>query len=255
MRSMLLIVSFLLLVSIGGQAAAETASPWVAYEARTGSVASPLVGVVNTAPQIALFRDGRLIWLDVHQWRSGDGQNPCAWRTARLTHRERIDFRQILEHSEFFTIDLPPQTSGVDLPDGGRILVGGRSGSQRREVVLMSRYVPESEGSRRYVARVNEVSDALRALTQRVSECYRPDAIRVQAFKAQATGSVAAGAWPASVTPDLTGGRMVEYRGEEARKIIEALAVSSTVIIEGESYSAAWAPWIDVPFPAPPPAP
>jgi hypothetical protein len=246
-------VALLAAVKIGASAPAE-APPhprWLAYEGRAPGAVSPLVRVLYTAPEVALFDDGQLIWLDTLHWRLGDGQNPCAWRTAHITLREKSDFHRILSDCKFFSIGLPEGTTGVDLPDAGRTFLGGHASSRVRELVLMSQYVPDSMDSRRYHARMTEVVDALRAMTQRVSDCYRPDRIRVAAFVGLIGDSSPSVQWPVSVKPGLLDGKVVEYRGEEAHKIVEALAVSNMVTIDGKGCSAAWAPVIDVPLPVP----
>lgn len=249
-RLISVVSSFIVLAALRCFASPAPDAPpqWLAYEVRTPGFVSPQVSVLYSAPEVALFQDGRIIWLDVANWRVGEGQNPCAWRTAIVTYRERSDFRTMLRDSDFFTVNLPGGTVGQDIPDAGRTYVGGyASKNKSRDLVVMSRYVPESQGSRYYVARANEIVDSLRVMTQRVSDCYRPDAIRVAAFEGLVTDATATVDWPVALKPGLKEGKLVEYRGDEAHKIIDALAVSTHVTIDGKGYVAAWAPIIDVP--------
>lgn len=219
-------------------------SRWQAFMQLTPPTDDPLLQVVHNTPEVVLFDDGRLVWLDTLHWRVGDGQNPCAWRTAVLSVRERIDFRQIVEGCEFYRIQLPTGTVADSRPGVGSVRIAARTGGER-DVTVYARYAPESLGSRRFVMRMFEVMSALRVLTQRVNECYDADIIRVGAVPAEPVSG--APDWPVAVAPTMLTGHLVEYRGDDARRVIDTLAKSSAVTINGHTWRAAWAPVFDVP--------
>lgn len=224
--------------------AAGRPSRWQAFMQLTPPTDDPLLQVVHSAPEAVLFNDGRLVWLDTLHWRVDEGQNPRAWRTAVLSVRERIDFRQIVEGCEFYRIQLPPGTTADTRPGVSSMRIAARTGGER-DVTVYARYAPESPGSRRFVMRMFEVLSAIRVLTQRVSASYEPDAIRVGAVPAEPVSG--APDWPVAVAPAFLKGHLVAYQGEDARRIIDTLAKSSTVIINGRAWRAAWAPIFDVP--------
>lgn len=236
-------------VALPGQTVeVPTHAPWLAYLGHESGFDSPLTAVIYSTPEIILYQDGRMVWLDTLNWRKGDGENPNAWLTARLSFRERSDFRQQLIDSEYFTIEEPLNTERGELPPARHLFMACHLLHKTRELTLLPTYYPESAGARRYVARLHEVIDALRVLTQRDGDPYVPSRIRVAAFKNTVSGTAPLVGWPIGVKPGLLAGRYVEYAGDDARKVVEALAQSTMVEIRNESYSVAWAPVIDIPY-------
>lgn len=219
-------------------------SRWQAFMQLTPPTDDPLLQVVHSAPEAVLYDDGRIVWLDTLHWREGDGQNPRAWRTAVLSVRERIDFRQIVEGCEFYRIQLPPGTTPDTRPGVGSVRIAARTGGER-DVTVYARYAPESLGSRRYVVRMFEVLSAIRVLTQRVSAVYEPDVIRVGAVPAEPVSG--APDFPVAASPSMLAGQLAEYRGDDARRIIDTLSKSSIVTIDGRAWRAAWVPVFHVP--------
>ena len=217
---------------------------WLAYAQWVPVSPQPLEAVLRSAPDLVLYRDGRLVWRDAMRAVARDRQDPDAWRTAVLSERERIDLRLLAIDSEFYTIALPARTEGVDISGSVSVRVGLQLGGVR-EIVLRSRYAPESAGSRRWVVRMGEVIDGLRVLTQRVSDAYRPTSIRLRAVPAEA--DAAAAAWDLPLGSTLASGHAVIYEGEEARRAVDMLGKSNIVTLEGRPYRVGWAPVLDAP--------
>ena len=228
----------------GDCCAASNAPKWEALVQLNPPSTEPLAPILRAAPEIALFDDGRLVWLDTLRWQPGAGLDPQAWRTAVLSVRERIDFRQVVEACQFYQVQLPPDAVGDTRPGASSVRVAVRT-DQVRDVTLYTRYAPESLGVRHYVSRMYEVLSAIRVLTQRASQPLDPDAIRVGMVAAEpVSGAVE---WPVPALPGLRSGSLVEYRGQDAHRIIETLAKSCNVTLEGRPYRAAWVPVLDVP--------
>lgn len=231
------------LAALRGHADAQPAH-WQAFAHVLPGRADACRAALQSAPEVVLFDDGRLVWLDLLHQRNGEGQNPAAWRTAVLSVRERIDFRHLVDGSQIYTLQPPAEALKEAVADTGALRIGACTRGPR-EVLLHARYRAETLALRRWIIRMNEVYSALRVLTQRVSAPYRPAVVRVGVVAAAPVSG--APEWPAPVQTGLLEGRLVEYRGEAAAAIIDTLSTSSIVTIEGRTWRAAWAPVLDVP--------
>lgn len=247
LRLLTLLIVSAFVIAAARSVPARPHSEWLAMAGRQSRVNTPFMNLFYTTPEIVLFRDGQLVWFESNNWRNGDGENPEAWRTAHLTDREQIDFHQLLYDSEFFTVELPAGTQGVDHPDGGHVFLAAHMGSRGRAVQIAARYLPESWASRRFFFRMNEVLDGLRCLTQRVSAPFHPSAIRVIMLKGQVAAGAPVAEWPTGVKPGMLDGVIGNYTGKDVDLIIETLSRTSNVTVDGEAYYTAWAPVLAVP--------
>lgn len=219
---------------------------WLAFVSRTAGMARTRSWITASTPEITLYRDGRVVWIQPRATGAG------MWRVGRLSPEKVQRLKSIVSRSSF--MELPPDPVRRERQYVSHMTdqsVGFSEGSRSRVVDV---YGPEMFGaltSASVLSRTSiELAKVLRESLPREHQPYRPDHIRVGVMPA--AESKLAVDWPLKEPPvplNSTAGPYTYHSGAAAARIIAALEQSSLVRVGDRYFDATWAPALSTPDP------
>jgi hypothetical protein len=239
----------------GSARAAPATSPhtprdWLAFAHLAGGGLSFRGAVRSEAgPQIRVFQDGRVVWLEAAVRYGQDGRcDPDLWREGAVAASRLAAFKAMVGRNRFFTVQPEP-----DRPYRERIECVGMQemgvafdGWARTALVnALDAFSPQPVADP-FTRTVAVLYNAIWALTPRVSHRCQPEAIRVAFLTTSEGGGTS---WPLPeppIQPPSTA--YAYYAGADARLAIDALARTNLIRMQEQTFRAVWSPDFEMPW-------
>jgi hypothetical protein len=225
---------------------------WLAFVDVRGGFISELYTDSWDSPEILVFQDGRIIWLEPGYSYAEDGhENPEIWREGTVSPDRLAVLVKAAERNQFLTVQPEPQRPGrgwiSDLAETGvGLAVGGHA---RKLTVYALGFFSGQPRADPYTRTAAVMANAIWALKPASSHRYVPDAIRVAVVTDDGRGPQPV-PWPLPDPPTLmksaTSG-FNYYSGPDALAVIIALSKSTRVKVGERIFQAAWGPAILTP--------